>query len=112
VVNSPELVLDTNHYARDDRIEITGTKGVVRLTRGHGEMLDVPPVVLCRDRQTHTFLDTPVGLEHSFINSTRHFVEAYFKGEPPSLTAEQGRDILCFTMAAQESARTGQSVKL
>jgi predicted dehydrogenase len=112
VVNSPELVLDTNHYAQDDRIEITGTKGVVWITRGHGKMLDVPPVVLYRDRQTRTFSDMPVGWEHSFINSTRHFIEAYFKGEPPSLTAEQGRDILRFALAAQESARTGQSVKL
>ena len=107
VVNSPELVLDTQHYAQDDRIEITGTKGVIWITRGHGKMMDVPPVVLYRDRQTRTFSDMPVGWEHSFINSTRHFIDAYFKGEPPSLTGEQGRDILRFALAAQESARTG-----
>ena len=112
VVNSPELVMDTQHYAQDDRIEITGTKGVIWITRGHGKMMDVPPVVLYRDRQTRTFSDMPVGWEHSFINSTRHFIEAYFKGEPPSLTAEQGRDILRFALAAQESARIGQSVRL
>lgn len=112
VVNSPELVLDTNHYAQDDRIEITGTKGVIWITRGHGKMLDVPPVVLYRDRKTRTFSDMPVGWEHSFINSTRHFIEAYFKGEPPILTGEQGRDILRFALAAQESALTGRSVRL
>jgi predicted dehydrogenase len=112
VVNSPELVLDTNHYAQDDRIEITGTKGVIWITRGHGKMMDVPPVILYRDQKTRTFSDMPVGWEHSFINSTRHFIDAYFKGEPPSLTGEQGRDILRFALAAQESARTGQSVKL
>ena len=54
----------------------------------------------------------PVGWEHSFINSTHHFIEAFFKGEPPSLTGEQGREILRFALAAQESARTGQSVRL
>jgi predicted dehydrogenase len=59
-----------------------------------------------------TFSDMPVGWEHSFINSTRHFIVAYFKGEPPSLTGQQGREILRFALAAQESARTGQSVKL
>lgn len=112
VVNSPELVLDTNHYAQDDRVEITGTKGVIWVTRGHGKMLDVPPVVLYRNRQTYAFSDMPVGWEHSFINSTRHFIEAYFKGEPPSLTAEEGREILQFALAAQESARTGRAVKL
>lgn len=112
VVYSPELEMDTNHYAQDDRIEITGTKGVIWVTRGHGKMMDVPPVVLYRDRQTFTFSDMPVGWEHSFINSTRHFIDAYFKGEPPSLTGEEGRDILRFTLAAQESARTGRTVRL
>ena len=112
VVNSPELVLDTQHYAQDDRIEITGTKGVIWVTRGHGKMMDVPPVVLYRNRQVRTFSDMPVGWEHSFINSTRHFIEAYFRNEPPLLTGEQGRDILRFALAAQESARTGQSVRL
>jgi predicted dehydrogenase len=112
VTYSRELDLDTHHYAQDDRIEITGTKGVVWVTRGHGKMMDVPPVVLYRDRRTFTYSDMPVGWEHSFINSTRHFIEAYSKGEPPSLTGEQGREVLRFALAAQESARLGRAVKL
>ncbi|MBK8049179.1 MAG: Gfo/Idh/MocA family oxidoreductase [Anaerolineales bacterium] len=112
VVYSPELVLDTHHYAQDDRIEVTGTKGVVWITRGHGKMMDVPPVILYRDRRTYTFSDMPVGWEHSFINSTRHFIAAYFAGEAPSLTGEQGRDVLKFALAAQESARSGVAVKV
>ncbi|MBZ0304468.1 MAG: Gfo/Idh/MocA family oxidoreductase, partial [Anaerolineae bacterium] len=99
VVYSPEMVIDTNHYAQDDRIEITGTKGVIWVTRGHGKMMDVPPVILYKERQTRTFSDMPVGWEHSFINSTRHFIDAYFKGEPPSLTGEEGRDVLRFALA-------------
>jgi len=112
VVYSPDLVLDTHHYAQDDRIEITGTKGVIWITRGHGKMMDVPPVVLYADRQTRTFSDMPVGWEHSFINSTRHFIDAYFAGAPPSLTGAQGREVLRFALAAQESARIGQAVNL
>ena len=112
VVNSPELVLDTRHYAQDDRIEITGTRGVIWVTRGHGKMMDIPPVILYRDRQVFTYSDMPVGWEHSFIRSTRHFIEAYFAGESPSLTAWEGREILRFALAAQQSARTGQPVKL
>ncbi len=112
VVYSPEMVLDTNHYAQDDRIEITGTKGVIWVTRGHGKMMDVPPVVMYKDMQVKTFSGMEVGWESSFVNSTRHFIDAYFKGEPPSLTGEQGRDILKFTLAAQESAVIGKSVKI
>jgi predicted dehydrogenase len=112
VVYSSNLELETNHYAQDDRIEITGTRGVIWITRGHGKMLDVPPLVLYRDRRTYTFSDMPVGWEHSFINSTRHFIDAFFKGEPPKLTAEEGREVLSFALAAQESARTERPVKL
>jgi predicted dehydrogenase len=111
-VNSPELVLDTNHYAQDDRIEITGTKGVLWITRGHGKMMDIPPVIVYRDRKIHAHSDMPVGWEHSFINSTRHFINAYFAGQSPSLTAWEGREILRFALAAQESARSGQVVRL
>ncbi len=111
-VFSPEMVIDTKHYAQDDRIEITGTKGVIWVTRGHGKMMDVPPVVMYKDRQVRGFSDMPTGWEHSFINSTRHFIDAYFKGEPPRLTAEEGRDILRFALAAQESNQTGQAITL
>ncbi len=111
-VFSPELVLDTEHYAQDDRVEITGSKGVIWVTRGHGKMMDLPPVVMYKDRQTRSFSDMPVGWEHSFINSTRHFIDAYFAGEPPSLTGEEGREVLQFALAAQESARIGAAVKL
>ncbi len=111
-VSSPELVMDTQHYAQDDRIEITGTKGVIWITRGHGKMMDIPPVILYRDRNIRAFSDMPTGWEHSFINSTRHFIDAYFAGDPPSLTAWEGREILRFALAAQESARHGHAVRL
>lgn len=110
VVRSPQLEMETQHYAQDDRIEITGTRGVLWITRGHGKMMDVPPVILYRDRRTFTFSDMPVGWEHSFINSTRHFIHALRAGEPPSLTGEQGRELLRFTLSAQQSARTGRAV--
>ena len=111
-VFSPELALDTQHYAQDDRVEITGSKGVIWVTRGHGKMLDAPPVLMYKDRQTRAFSDMPVGWEHSFINSSKHFIDAFFAGEPPSLTGDEGREVLRFTLAAQESARIGASVKL
>jgi len=109
---SPELVIDTNHYAGDDRVELTGTKGVIWVTRGHGKMMDVPPVVMVKDRRMYTYSDMETGWEHSFINSTRHFIDAYFRGEPPVLSGVQGREVLRFALAAQESARSGQAVKV
>lgn len=112
VVFSPEMIVDTVHYAQDDRIEITGTKGVIWVTRGHGKMMDVPPVVMYKDQKVTSFSDMAVGWEQSIVNSTRHFIDAYFSGDLPSLTAEEGREILRFTLAAQESARLGKAVRV
>ncbi|MFC5187243.1 Gfo/Idh/MocA family protein [Actinomadura harenae] len=112
VVYSPDLQLHTEQYAQDDRVEITGTRGVIWITRGHGRMLDVPPVILYRDGETRGFSDMPTGWETSFLNSGRHFVDALLGGTAPSLTGEEGRDVLSFALAAQESSRTGGPVSL
>jgi len=111
VVHSPGLEVDTVHYPQDDRVEITGTEGVLWITRGHGKIGDQPPVVLYRDGETRGF-SVASGWEQSFVHSTRHFVEALRTGQPPSLTGEQGREVLRFALAAQESARNGRSVRL
>ena len=111
-VFSPELSIETDHYAQDDRIEITGIRGVIWVTRGYGKMLDAPPVVLYRNRKTYTRDDMPVGWEHSFIRSTCHFVDAIFESKLPNLTALEGREIMRYALAAQESARVGEAVSL
>jgi len=112
VVHSPELLVDTRHYAQDDRVEITGTKGVVWITRGHGDMTAQPPVMLYRDGKTTAFSHMPVGWEHSFILSARHFIRALLNDTKPSLTGEEGRNILQFALAAQESAKQGKRVTI
>lgn len=110
VVHSPQLRLHTAQYAQDDRVEITGTKGVIWVTRGHGRMLDVPPVVLYRDGETRGFSDMETGWESSFVRSGQHFLDALLNGTSPSLTGEEGSEILAFALAAQESSRTGTTV--
>ena len=112
VVWSPELQLETQQYAQDDRIEITGTRGVIWITRGHAKMMDIPPVILHRDRQTLTFSDMPVAWSESFVRSTRQGIEALLAGEAPLLTGEQGREILRFALSAQESAHEGRTIRL
>ena len=42
-VYTPEMIVDSIYYAQDDRIEITGTKGVIWITRGHGSHGDPAP---------------------------------------------------------------------
>jgi predicted dehydrogenase len=104
VAFSTDLQIKTAHYAQDDRVEITGSKGVIWVTRGHGQMTDEPPVQLYRDGRLTGFSDMPVGWETSFVRSGHHFVDALLDGGEPFLTGAQGREVLAFALAAQRSS--------
>lgn len=112
VVYSRDMEIWSPYYAQDDRVEITGTRGVIEVTRGHGKLFDRPPVILYRDRQVRSYSDMPVGWEQSFILSTRHFIDALHAGDPPVLTGAEGSEVLRFALAAQQSAREGRTVEL
>lgn len=112
VVYSPELEILTKHYAQDDRVEITGTKGVLWINHGHGRLGAAPPLAVYRDGKLKTYHDLAVGWEESFVLSTRHYLDVLTNGGKPILTAEEARQVLRFALAAEESARRGQAVTL
>ena len=112
IVHSPELEIATRHYAQDDRVEITGSKGVIWVNGGHGRLGDAAPVALYRDGTLTEFRDVATGWEQSFVLSTRHFLEVLSEGGRPVLTAREGRQVLRFALAALESARLGRPVTL
>lgn len=110
IVYSKDLEIITKHYAQDDRVEITGTKGVLWVNCGHGRIGDPPPVMFYRDGTVQTFHNMATGWEASFIQSVRHYIGVLTGGGAPLLTVQQGRDILRFSIAAEESGRTGKAV--
>ncbi|MEM7044262.1 MAG: Gfo/Idh/MocA family oxidoreductase [Pseudomonadota bacterium] len=112
VVYSPELEVDTRQYPQDDRIEITGTKGVLWVHGGHGRLGNPPPVEVYANGVTTRFDDIETAWEQSFVLSTRSFLEALRKSDVPALTPDQGRQVLRFAFAAEESAKLGQRVKV
>ena len=114
IAYSPDLEIITEHYAQDDRVEITGSRGVIWVNRGHGRTLDGPPLALYADGRTESFgfPDAEIGWQASFVHSVRHFINALRSGESPALTAQQGREVLRFTLAGQLSDRLGRAVRV
>ena len=110
VVYSPHLQIQTDHYAQDDQVEVTGTKGLLWVTRGHGRTSGRAPLILYREGVTHEYDDLPGGWEQSFIASTRNTIEAVRGETALSLTGEEGRHLLEVGLAIQESASSGRSV--
>ena len=112
VVYSPELLIEgTSHYAQDDRMEITGTRGVIWVNRGHGQIGDPPPVASYTDGRVETY-ECETGWEYSFIGATRSLLDTIAAGREPILTLAEGRDMLAASLAAQRSAKTGSTVRV
>ncbi|NPV60168.1 MAG: Gfo/Idh/MocA family oxidoreductase [Actinobacteria bacterium] len=107
-----DLYIKSDYYAADDRVEITGTEGVIWVTRGHGNMLDIPPLLLYREGKLTAFTDLETDWGASFRDSTRHLLDALREGTPPRLTPAEGRRVLQFALAAIASAREGRPVRL
>ncbi len=114
IAYSPGLEIATEQYAQDDRVEITGTRGVIFINRGHGRITDGPATIFCANGKTEgfNFSDADLGWPASFVHSVRHFIAALRSGEAPRLTGEQGREVLRFTLAGQLSAALGRAVRL
>ncbi len=112
VVYSPELEIMSRYYAQDDRVEITGTHGVIWINCGHGQLGSLSPLALYRDGTLKTFEELETGWEQSFVLSTRHYLEILTNGGSPVLTATEARQVLRFALSAEESARNGKSVSL
>jgi predicted dehydrogenase len=111
VVNAPELQIATRHYVQDDRVEVSGTKGVAWVNRGHGRLLEEPPLRVYRDGRATDHVDLETGWEVSFILATRDFIDAVRNGRPSLLSPSEHRDILATALAAQVSAREGRAVR-
>jgi len=105
VTSAPELYVKGKYYTCDERMEVTGTRGVLWLTRCTAEMLDtIAPVLLYRDGKLTEFWDVPSDWQDAFIHSTHDFIEAVRDKREPVLSGERGREVLAFALAAIESS--------
>ncbi len=62
---APEMTIRARYYRADEFFEIHGSRGIIWVTRGTGEMLDMPAVVLIRGAETSTTRCRPTGASAS-----------------------------------------------
>ncbi len=106
------LFIKSRYYPQDDRIELTGTDGIIWVTQGHAEMLDLPPLLLYRDGRLTAHNDLEADWGVSFRDATRHLLEGLHTGSEACQTGEEARRVLQFGLAAMRSAREGREVVL
>ena len=112
ITYSKDLYINTNYYSCDERVEITGTKGIIWITRCTGKMLEVPSLIVYKDGQTTNYNDLRDDWSDSFIDSTKDFVDAIVNDRAPVLSGEDGREILRFALAAVESSKQKREIYL
>jgi len=113
VVDSKDMYIQSNYYTCDERMEITGTRGVLWVTRCTAAMLpQVAPVLMYRDGKLNEYWDMPVDWSESFKNSTLDFIDAVKNNREPVLSGECGREVLKFSLCAMESSAKKQEIYL
>jgi len=113
IISSDEMFIKSNYYTCDERVEITGSRGVIWVTRCTATLLpDVAPVVMYRDGKLTEFWDMKHDWADSFEASTRDFVDAIKNDREPVLSGERGREVLKFTLAAIDSSAKKREVYL
>lgn len=113
ITSSEGLYIKGKYYTCDERMEVTGSRGVVWLTRCTAEMLEnVAPVILYKDGKVTEFWDTKHDWQDAFINSTHDFIDAIKEDREPILSGEKGREVLQFALATMDSSRLNKEVHI
>ncbi len=111
-VTSTGLQVRSRYYSNDEWLEITGTRGLIWVNRCTGDMLQRPPVVVYRDGHTTEYHDIDSDWAASFVLAVGDWHRAMRQGGQPELSAEEGREVLRFALAAHRAAREGRPVRL
>ena len=113
IMNSDEMFIQSKYYTCDERVEITGSRGVIWITRCTATLLpDVAPLLLYRDGKLTEYWDMKHDWADSFEASTRDFVEAIKNDRDPVLSGERGREVLKFALAAVDSSAKQREIYL
>ena len=112
ITYSEDLIIDTDYYSCDERVEVTGTKGVLWVTRCTGKMMQIPTLIVYKDGQITTYEGLRDDWADSFIDSTLDFIDALKNDREPKLTGEDGREILKFALAAIQSSKEKREIYL
>lgn len=108
---APEMELRSDYYPVDERLEITGSRGWVRVTRCTGRPLDEPALLVYVDGELTEHHDLDDDWGSSFAAATHHLIGVLRSGDgEPVWTGEQGREVLRLSLAALESSKQRRPV--
>ncbi len=109
---SQEFVIESDYYPVDEWVEITGTRGILWLTRCTARMADLPPLMMFREGKTQSFEDMETDWGDSFRRAGHEFTNGITAGTQPQLTAREAAHTLAISLAAVKSAVEHREVSI
>jgi predicted dehydrogenase len=106
---APEMTIRARYYRADEFFEIHGSRGIIWVTRGTGEMLDMPAVVLIRGTETVNY-QVPADWRLGFDGAAADFIDSLLAGRQPAQDIKTAKHILQVPLAIYEASRVGRSV--
>lgn len=107
IVLAADMYFRSDHYADDERIEVTGTRGYVRCNRISGRGVQEPSVVLYQEGEVRAFHALPDEPRDAFAASAANGIAALRGEAEPLFDAATSRRILHELLTALESSRLG-----
>ena len=101
---SSEFMIDTDYYPVDEWVELTGTKGILWLTRCTARMTDLAPLMMFKDGKTFSYDDMETDWGDSFRSAGHEFTAGITNGSQPQLDATEAAHTLAISLAAAKSA--------
>ncbi|MFH1983511.1 MAG: Gfo/Idh/MocA family oxidoreductase [Pseudomonadota bacterium] len=108
--HAADMHIPSTYYANDEWIEVTGTRGIVLITRCTGDICPGPGVRLFDGYRWRDFADVATDWGEGFTGATANFIAAIRGEAPPLLSGEQGRQMLRLNLAISRSARLRREV--
>jgi predicted dehydrogenase len=106
---APEMTIRARYYRADEFFEIHGSRGIIWVTRGTGEMLDMPAVVLIRGTETVNY-QVPADWRLGFDGAATDFIDSLLAGRQPAQDIKTAKHILQVPLAIYEASRVGRAV--
>ena len=103
------MTIRARYYRADEFFEIHGSRGIIWVTRGTGEMLDMPAVVLIRGSETVNY-QVPADWRLGFDGAAADFIDSLLAGRQPAQDIHTAKHILQVPLAIYEASRVGRAV--
>jgi predicted dehydrogenase len=107
--SAPEMTIRSRYYRADEFFEIHGTRGIIWVTRGTGEMLDMPAVMLIRGAETVSY-QVPADWRLGFDGAAVDFIDSLLAGRQPAQDIHTAKHVLQVPLAIYEASRIGRPV--